>query len=685
MPPVNRRGSLKDIIISIKDRHPVIRHGICIRDPAGLGDSFLSLPILHRIELGCKAGAVTFRNQDPGGISVLVRHSGINLFLVRRFKVHFNLNAVIIGVNRRIPGEVNIAGLRIVFDIADILAVIEADLRRFGFRSILAHCGQQQLGHIFFPIQRLDIIGIVIGSTHITSGPIGELRVQIILFYLAVVRQIPAYVHLFGIIGLFQRKASGFLRGVISAVGNLQFADVHLVVVNGTGTVVKVQADHCDFFAGIIAQGNLLGNPAVGLFVGLRNVEGNYRIGIILKDHSHFHFGSVVRRALVKGNGYLGILFYGQIRLVQTQEVFLIQCAVDHQGRTALIGAYTFIVIHRALIVLFAVIKVYIQLCALCINPPLPGGQDILDVHIAPLFVVGHRTVHKVLHPMAGIKIGIENVAVNNGTLRDIVRHTGPVGICGACYLGIVNGTVYPRLGGILFRAGEPDAFPLESHPLIISVHMGIFRQTTDIFSQAVMYKIRSQGSDAGHRVSVLSEQPLGVIRLFPTIHAAFQPKEHGLERVYPNGIRVFHGTFNFIRIPPVVQENRIRHVSFFLGVDKGTVARGKFVVVPHAAGIYVNRIIPLHVNAYLPAICQEVLIGRHFLHGNAFFLVDEVPVKTIIIAHFLELVRYRECPILVPHQHRAGGLGGAGEEDTSNGQRSVLMGGIGIGGVGQV
>ena len=89
-----------------------------------------------------------------------------------------------------------------------------------------------------------------------------------------------------------------------------------MVIHDGAGTIVKVHADCRDLFARVIAQADLLGDPAVGLLVGLGHVEVDHRIGVILEDHAHFHLGGVVRGGLVKGNGYLGIFIHGQVRLV---------------------------------------------------------------------------------------------------------------------------------------------------------------------------------------------------------------------------------------------------------------------------------------------------------------------------------------------------------------------------------
>ena len=117
------------------------------------------------------------------------------------------------------------------------------------------------------------------------------------------------------------------------------------------------------------------------------------------------------------------------------QAVRFVNGAVHHQGGAALIGAhlgvghrhglFVFVVISQSV----AIVEVSFQLLlAFAFDPPLPGGQDILNVDVGPRFVSGNIAVHKILHAVAGVEIGVKLRPADDGALRDEVCHADPAG-----------------------------------------------------------------------------------------------------------------------------------------------------------------------------------------------------------------------------------------------------------------
>ena len=210
------------------------------------------------------------------------------------------------------------------------------------------------------------------------------------------------------------------------------------------------------------------------------------------------------------------------------QEVLSVDCTIDNQRGTAVISTdqvkvkaafvtqNVFLAVVIILLVLSAIVEIYIQLLAFRLNPPLPGGQDVLNVDVGPFVAVGNHAVNGIFQAMAGIKAGYKGVAVDDGTLGDISCNTVEslvfTGTDAHILILRIGGTVSGIAGlrGILEGSGPPAALTLEGHPLelvLLTAHGNVVvGAVVQILVQPVMDKLGAQRGDGVHRLAVFAD-----------------------------------------------------------------------------------------------------------------------------------------------------------------------------------
>ena len=80
---------------------------------------------------------------------------------------------------------------------------------------------------------------------------------------------------------------------------------------------------------------------------------------------------------------------------------------------------------------------------------------------------MGHRSIVKELHTVAGIEVGVEYTAVHYGTLRGKVRRSYPAASTVNTQIRTGIARMCACIGGILGHAGEEHSFTLRDHPLV--------------------------------------------------------------------------------------------------------------------------------------------------------------------------------------------------------------------------
>ena len=258
------------------------------------------------------------------------------------------------------------------------------------------------------------------------------------------------------------------------------------------------------------------------------------------------------------------------------QEILRIYISIKHEGRTAVVGADQIEVkaAFFAQYILFAVVIVFLvfgaiveinaqRILAVCLDPPLPGREDILDDNVGPFRVAGKLAVYHIFQAVAGIEVGDKAVPVDDGTFRDIGRHAVKILVLTGthAYLLIlrISGAVGRAAGlaGILEWARPPAAFPFKGHPLeliLFTTHSNVVVGTVvKILVQAVVYKLGTQGRDGVHRLTVFAQIITQVIILAPTVSSRFDSCIDDVQRIQSERGRKIRGIRQFRVIPPII------------------------------------------------------------------------------------------------------------------------------------
>ena len=458
---------------------------------------------------------------------------------------------------------------------------------------------------------------------------------------------------------------------------------MHLVVLR---SALEVQADHGNGLAGVSGQVRRGGDPAVGGGNGV--VQGDLGDGVgivlgvdVLGEHNAQAHGHVVIGGLLEGQSQLAGIRHIQVGLVQMHEVIGIHLAINGQRGTAVVGVHQVEIelsvggraFHQGallplsaqtLLIAGTIVVLRLKSRALRLEPELPGGQDVLDGDVGPLMGVGDFAVHGVDQAVTGVEIGDEGVAVDHRALghqAGNARH-----LIGATAIGLTHSSNRVRNGGgvcgIPGRASEPGPLTDSAHPLEVIVLPAHLLTVAEVLVNAGMDKVSAQGGNGADNLTVLPHLGETIV---PTVAASLKAAVHRIHAV------LLHFADRAGGAPAVILEEGVGRTGVHhLGIDA-------------AAGVVV-----LDVQAALvPQVLQE---GSQLLLGCAggavrAFQIHIPAIEAIVLGDLNQLVCIGEAAVLISLDESPPGLVGPGQEDAAQGQNAVLVGGVGIGGVGQV
>ncbi len=524
-----------------------------------------------------------------------------------------------------------------------------------------------------------------------------------------VVSQIPGDLVLAGTLqSQLQINVLGSIGSVVSAVGDDQTAQVQLVALN-LAVGLEVQADGSDGAASVAAQVHSDGVPAAdGGFDGQIDILD---LIAVLKDQDD-DFLNALASDLVVGQSDGGAVHDVQLGLVQVHKLLAVNVAVDGQGVAAVVAA-DLGVGECALdtVVLLTVVPLEVQQVVVAgLDPPLPGGQDVLQVQVGPLGLTDDLAAQVVIHTVAGVEVGGEDGAGNDGLLNDVTGDALEVGL-GAQSVGIAQNQSAVLGGGdlsilvgeaqigtadvagvvvqdVLSRRGEVHTLTLVSFPLIfdlVAVVVGLVVLLT--------VEVGAPDSQRGVGLAVLLHQVAGVGIM--VVHdvpegfqidaeaplAAFQTHVNGLVGIQAQRLSVGCGVLEGVCIVPVVQEDGVGHPAVIVvGVVNEVGVDGvEDVLIGNGTSVG-DGVIPLDVGTTVHHVLHDFLQQGDILLGDGLLLVDEVAVEAVVLHDLQQLVSIGEGAVLGLLQPLLSVLGRAGQEVLSDGQDAVLVGGVGSG-----
>ena len=596
--------------------------------------------------------------------------SGSGLIGVEVLQLDFGLAAVP-GNNQLVVGG---SGL----DIGDAVAV-QGDLSACALRAVDTHSADFQSDHICAVFQSLDVVVFSVCAADETLGAVSVDSVDVIVVDGGVVSDVPGDLELVGgVEHLLQLHTGGSGGSVVVAVGNNQAAQVDLIVFNSLGCG-QLNADGGDDLAGILAQIHGSGGPA-GLLAGVSDGQDDgINCVAVLEGDSNADLRSVISGRLVVSQSQLGVGGHIQLGLVEVDHVGVSQIAVDNQGGTAVVGADLGVGECTLLTgILRTVVPVHIQSqgFALRLDPPLPGGQDILNVQVGPLHITGNFTVQEVLHAVTVVEVGGKDGAVDDGLLNDVLGEALEVDGAGADVVtGYGAGGVF---AGDLGSGGEVHALTLFHTPLISGlvtvVVCGII---------AVLVPVTAPDGEGGVGLAVFVngiELCVDVLAELPL--AAFNTHVDHIIGVQTQGLGMSLGVLQSGGGIPVVQEDGIGDTAVLFVPDPAVVVVIESILVGNVA-VVANGIVPLDVGTPIAHPLQHIPEQGDIVVVDILFLVDEVAVEAIVVHDVDELLGIGVIAVLILVQPFDGVLGRSGNKVLSQGQNTVLMGGIGGGSLG--
>ena len=494
-----------------------------------------------------------------------------------------------------------------------------------------------------------------------------------------------------------QSSILGGSGGVVGAVGNHQAAQVDLVALDLLAGGGDAQVDGGDGAAGVLAQVHGDGVPAadgglqgqvldLDIIGGVLQVQDDVLQGISAGD-------------LVVGQGDGGAVNDLQLGLVQADGLQLAHVAVDGQGVAAVVAADLGIgelTLNTG--VLGAVVPLQVQQVAVvALDAPLPGGQDVLQVQVGPLGVTDDLAIAVVVHAVAGVEVGGEDGAADDGLLHDVTGDALEVGL--GAELGLVGGGILVGeaqvlaadvggvvVTGILGRRGEVHTLALVGLPLVGDL-------VAVVVSLVVLLavEIGAPDGEGGIGLAVLAHQVAGmtvvVVHDIPEIFqvdaeaplAALEAHVDGLVGIQAQGLSMSSGILDGVSLVPVVQEDGVGHLAVAVGgvVDEVGVGGVEDVLIGDGAGVG-QGVVPLDVGTLIHHILHDLLHHGNVLHGDGFFLVDEVAVEAVELHDLDQLIGVGEVAVLVLLQPLLGVLRITGQEVLGDGQDAVAMGGVG-------
>ena len=99
------------------------------------------------------------------------------------------------GLLRSVPGNIQVTGVLFHLNAGHGLVEVVIDLCRLALITVGADRRQQQFGYIAQAVQVLEIIMVVINAAQIFPFAVFFLSIQIILYYVAIIRDIPGDVY----------------------------------------------------------------------------------------------------------------------------------------------------------------------------------------------------------------------------------------------------------------------------------------------------------------------------------------------------------------------------------------------------------------------------------------------------------------------------------------------------------
>ena len=262
---------------------------------------------------------------------------------------------------------------------------------------------------------------------------------------------------------------------------------------------------------------------------------------------------------------------------------------------------------------------VTLQLCAVGVDDPGPGGHDILVGLVAPLGIAAQNAVHIVAGAVAGVEVGDEGGRGDGGLVREQTGHTGPVGDGG---IGDIDGGVT----GILHGVGVEGTLDL--------MELGAVGGQT----QGGVGAVQSQG-ELGQTVLVHQQ----MVRE-PGVHAVLLHVDagEGVELAAIDGLHGGDGGGDLGGGPVIVHEELI-HAPDAVGVVSHPELVGLVdaVAVADTAGLN-HGVVPgdQHVGTLgVHVVDHLVQPGCHFGGAAVGLLVEEVAVEAIVVHDFDHLV----------------------------------------------
>ena len=562
-------------------------------------------------------------------------------------------------------------------DVLHLHACVDGSAAALTLGAVDADSPDLQSHDLIGVLQGLDVVALCVCTADEALGAVGVDGVDVVVADGVIGGQIPLQLDLAGAVEeLVQDHILGSGRGIILAVGDDQAAQVDLVARNSLGSA-QLQADGGDDTACVLAQVHSGGGPA-GLQSGVLDGQNNGLNAAVvgLQGQGHADGGGIVSGGLVVGQSDGGAVDDLQLGLVEVDGVLLGQVTVDDQGGAAVVGADLGIV-ECALDTgeLLAVIPVHIQGqgLALGLDPPLPGGQDVLEVQVGPLHIPGDLAAQEILHTVAVVEVGGEDSAVDDGLLDHILGEALEVDDTGVHVL-----TVHLAHGvgtGIFRSGGEVHALALFHAPLILGLVAVVVGAVV-----LVLIPVRTPDGEGGVGLSVLVHAVVAGFDVGAELPlATLDAHEDGVIGIKTQCFGVGLGIAQSGGAVPVVQEDGVGNVAVLLVPEPAVVIVVELVLIGDGAAV-ANGIVPLDVQALLNHPLDHVPEQGDIAGGDVLLLVDEVAVEAIELGDLDQLLGIGEVAVLILIQPLLGVLGNTGSEVLGQGQNAVLMGGVGGG-----
>ena len=453
-----------------------------------------------------------------------------------------------------------------------------------------------------------------VGGLHNQVG--GAVRVDLVdLVGISAIHGIPENpgFRLIGVViqNLVQGHRSGAGQGAAVLVQNGQLAQIDLVV-GHRSVAFHLQAKGVQRLACMIGNVHLGGIPLVSRAGG--QVVGDLLAVLVAGGALITVVGNQLGLAVVilGGQAQGHAVGHRHISAVQHDVVggIGIQIAVELDGGAAVVSVGEIIAA--------------VQLGALGIDDPGPGGHDILHRLVAPLAVAGEFTVHIVAGAVAGVEVGHKGSAQDGGFVREEAGHTQPGGRGSICNL-------FPGIGcGV-------DVEVLLDLVELCAV-LGV--------AQRGVGAVQCNGQ---FQLAVLVQQQFIPEGRIHTVLLHIQTCK-GIEGAAFDGLHRLDGGADLGVVPVVVHEELIDthrtvgtalHPALIRAVDcilVRNVAAGDHRVIPADQDI---RALGTHVADHLIQAAGDLGITA------VGFLVEEIPVKAVVIHQLQHLVSHREASVL--------------------------------------